>query len=1205
MITAIVSTISDIVINVLSSVIYDKGKNLLESQHAEQIKVRIRKWTEGFFSKHMEMVFESSQFNNYVKYQKPFDKIRDYVFETDNSVIIEQEFLKGITTDCKRHIIEADGKCSTFEESTICDLFSGVLTLYKNILSEKTSDGEKLILYHNRQNSAKIDVEFNKLTSKIEDLASQIKQGDKITDPEIIEKAYKHFSDAIWAGKIVDVHALLPMLSGKNDDLENAIKIKLAILSDYNMFITDPLVLCHSICNPVLKDDVFRLLILNNFATPDRLSPYVESISNPTLKVIATSIVTEHIDEIITIESKIQNNITCFSYKFADGMETESWLIRRLCALKITSFPICNLSKTISTLVVQPNFVDQLYIWEYYLNETVSFDIGEKRSKSKEFLDYVVRVKKSVDNYINAQFDLQRRFYLVLTRAMLLAEDADIKDTLANIPDKIAKLPEFEALRLDRKIDEGNVDSNDIVGFVLQTKQYWLLVHYCESLDNSQAALDIINQTSWLIGQSPEIFDYTVTATCHAKSKKDAINLLKEYEKTYSDYPEFWVKAYGLAETDTDRQWATNSIVLKMQNGGFIYGSIRAKARLSSILIKEKCFTEAIDILTTIEQMDSRNLNITRKKIEAYVNSGRQIDALTEINKHYGELKNDTQILDLLLTISLTNERPIDKEILSQAKIFSNSRILMLAAEAEYIKKNTNEAKKLAMRSMLISKLDTEELFDTAIKYFLEDDSSDNKAPNRITENTFFVAENQQDHTCLTFCIYKEEILPKTEYQWKDAQHIYINDAVNMNFMRLLVGDTVNIKGAMYKIIKIAPIEAFYVNVCMNSMIQRNKALTISGNSVEEMLQGIVAAYNQHPNWNKQDWNQRYSDFSKSAFPIYMIKSQTNLEYGQLMRTIMDDPSVIVREYVFPIRDYKSREYIITYTALVELYKLGINPAEFYSNIVIPSSVVSEAKREADVIYQHNNRDLVASMDVREDKVRIIESTENAKRENAHQAIDFMKYVSVFTSVVNTQDVVITELHNQNITRIIGICDYDSVILANTRKSVLVTGEMMVAGFTKIDATKADVAGISDFLCLIGIPVMKLFSAIRQMFKYRFYAAITPTVIAYISKAYDTGDEIKKTAIEKEWNNILKIPESLADENYFSKFKIECLEIIPLLKESNIDLSNPILRAFNLATFYYNDYRLEYHKENGKLCCMVVKIDKEKTDINSSEKNEN
>lgn len=605
--------------------------------------------------------------------------------------------------------------------------------------------------------------------------------------------------------------------------------------------------------------------------------------------------------------------------------------------------------------------------------------------------------------------------------------------------------------------------------------------------------------------------------------------------------------------------------------------------------------------------MAADNLDITYRKIEAYMNSGHQIEALSEINKHYDDLKNDVRILDLLLSISLNYKRPVEDKILAHAKEFNNVRVLMLAAEMEYVKGNFYEAKKLAMQSMLISTVDNEELFDVASKYFLGGDSEDNSPPSRVKENTFFFAENQQDQTRLTFCIYKEKIVPKVEYRWKDAWHIHIDDAINMSYMRLTIGDMIDFKGSLYKVVRIGSIEAFYFHVCLESMLRRNRAWAITGKNAEEMLQGIIEAYKQHPGWNNKDWEQAYMDFSQSPLTVFALKSFVNLEYGQLMRIIMDDSSVIVREYILPAKKYDGREYVVTYTALVEMYKLGIDPKEFCrDSIMVPCSAVVEAEREADAIYKSNNRDIVASLTVQDEKVQFFESGEDVKRENIRQAIGLKKFISGFSIMENQHDIIIQELQSKDIMEIIGISDYDALALAHTRGAVLITGEMLVAGLTKLEAAKADVAGVADFLCLLGMPIMRLFDIIKQMLQYRFYAAITPTVTLYIRDQYDIANEAEREKITEAWNDILQIVKNLEDESYRERFKEACLETMRLLGEDGVDLGHPILQAFCWASFYYNDLRIKYYIENGTLYYNVVQIDREREtlDIELSKENE-
>ena len=162
-----------------------------------------------------------------------------------------------------------------------------------------------------------------------------------------------------------------------------------------------------------------------------------------------------------------------------------------------------------------------------------------------------------------------------------------------------------------------------------------------------------------------------------------------------------------------------------------------------------------------------------------------------------------------------------------------------------------------------------------------------------------------------TFCIYREHILPHTNYQWKDAQHIDMDTAVSLGFMRLSIGDTVEIQGNPYTIIEVGPLAGFYFRVCTDSLERQKLMWQISADEPEEMLQGIVKLFQENTQWNQQDWIQNYSNLSQIACSIYLFKSGSSLEYGQLMRLIVEDPSVVVREYVLPVREDRGREFEI------------------------------------------------------------------------------------------------------------------------------------------------------------------------------------------------------------------------------------------------------------------------------------------------------
>ena len=484
-------------------------------------------------------------------------------------------------------------------------------------------------------------------------------------------------------------------------------------------------------------------------------------------------------------------------------------------------------------------------------------------------------------------------------------------------------------------------------------------------------------------------------------------------------------------------------------------------------------------------------------KIEALLFLERHIEALDEMNKHPSVLTDNIRILDSFLCISLNNNRPIPEDIVSHAKKSNDARILLLVAEVERNHKNTEMAKIFAMKSLLNITKNREDLFDGALKFFLDDEENSQKQITRIDANMTVVLENVNDGSREMICIYRDRILPYSGYKWQDAFHIYIDDELGQNFFRLSIEETVEYNNTVYKVIDISPIEAFYFKICMNNMVKSGTAFSISTENENDIIQGIINLFHDHPEFSgKHVMFDYYTNFSHIPPTIYSLKHGINMEYAQLTRSIIEDPSVIVREFILPFNDCNGQEFVLTYTALAAIHLLGVSTEECkMCNIVISDSVLFEAKKEAKAIYDTYNKELVMSMKVDSDNLFVSKSDENNKRVTINAANSFMNFVSGFIGVENKNDMQLPQLNNKNMIDLLGICDYDSLIIAHQRKSVLVTGEMLPAEITLLNEIKADVVGIADFLCLLKLPAIRLISIIGKMIDYRFNAVITPTVI--------------------------------------------------------------------------------------------------------------
>lgn len=490
---------------------------------------------------------------------------------------------------------------------------------------------------------------------------------------------------------------------------------------------------------PVLRDDVFRLLILENSTQPEKLAPFVGAITDSTLKKIIEALAANHMEQVIIRSETEEQGVTRRTCGIADGLESESWLTCRLCIQAILEAPAIGATKAVLALVGQANFIDQLHIWTLALNEAILCSTG-KAGPTTVFQNIADEMSAREDCYAKVRIDLKTRFYQDFLRAMDLAKDDRLPAALSTVPKQITSLPEIETFRLMQAIRNGSVDQDAIIRFVLRTEQGGLLAFYCDSLNDCHRALEIIHQVEYLIGRCFEVFDFAVYATCQTEGRGVALSFLKDYETQYATLPEFWVRAYQMSELDTDRQWVADAVIRGIREKTFQYRFFFVQKQMAEILIRENRKIEALDLLYSIEESGLGDIDTARMKLDIYMHTDRYLDALGTIETYYNELKDDEQIIDTFLAISLQYKRPIADEVLTHAKKFKNARILMLAATVEQLRQNFDEAEKLAMQSLLIARPDDDELLGHAFRIIINNSAGEGTPPSRVAENTYFSA---------------------------------------------------------------------------------------------------------------------------------------------------------------------------------------------------------------------------------------------------------------------------------------------------------------------------------------------------------------------------------------------------------------------------------------------------------------------------------
>lgn len=120
---AIGNTLSTIVINVLSSCVYEGKQKAVDTVKLNKLKIEIDEWIEDYCRENDGSILTSSAFQNYVCYQNPILKIYNYVSELDIQKPLENIFIGNLINDCKESVVSSGRTFSVEDNSTVSNFF--------------------------------------------------------------------------------------------------------------------------------------------------------------------------------------------------------------------------------------------------------------------------------------------------------------------------------------------------------------------------------------------------------------------------------------------------------------------------------------------------------------------------------------------------------------------------------------------------------------------------------------------------------------------------------------------------------------------------------------------------------------------------------------------------------------------------------------------------------------------------------------------------------------------------------------------------------------------------------------------------------------------------------------------------------------------------------------------------------------------------
>ena len=331
------------------------------------------------------------------------------------------------------------------------------------------------------------------------------------------------------------------------------------------------------------------------------------------------------------------------------------------------------------------------------------------------------------------------------------------------------------------------------------------------------------------------------------------------------------------------------------------------------------------------------------------------------------------------------------------------------------------------------------------------------------------------------------------------------------------------------------------------------------------------------------DWLEYYKDFNQMPTTFYSLYQHTKLTYEQFVLAMFKEKSVVIRNMLKENKEKEDNGYVLTFSAMILLYKLGVPFKTLNENgVVIPASIVQFSKDEAKTIVDTNARDMVASMGVYQGKLFMNETSEDEKQYWMEESVKIKDYAEKLISLNNYEDVNFEELSNHNLRDLFGICDYDAMSISKKQKKEIISCEATLIIISQAKDLGIQAIDILNFLINIKEPVKNIIRYMKQMLELRLMVIISKRAVDYIAEYFLTVGEKEQEEILMEWNEFLASVESVGKE-YKSIFAQISTDILRNKFSESEPYDSEVWKLFAQYIFHYNGFFFKCcFNENGE-----------------------
>lgn len=1167
----LISTITSIIINLISSDVDAKKIKFIERLHIRAFRKGMNKWVKEYVNKNDGTALTTSAFAQYFIYQKPVEKILNYVYE-QGSAVSEKDFVAQLVEDCKRCIVSKGYQYVAMDDFVLKHFFKAILHKIKELLYGKLSNDTRILLYSHKQLEAnlgqKIEEENDVLFNRIKELLPKDK---KITDQQLVCDIYDIINAKLWSGCINEVRSLLPIIEGRNADLELGIQCSLNIMSNEDILSVNPWSDVRKIGIANIRDDVLRKLLLFSLDKKHNLSLIKGQASSEELNNLIFDLIEQ--ERSAVLEKKLKENGVVDTYEFTvtDRYPSEMWLIKRLCSLYLYNEPILIADEMEKLLGEDANFIDKILINTKKINELLSKGTDITADDLATSILHELRSRK--ENVLYMCHKVQKEYFVTVLRATIICSTTEADAFVSELPEWLKDDEDIQGLFLFLKIEKNEATEAEIIERCKSTGQYWLLNNYLLRQENKGIAiLEVLGRNLWLIDKDFNLFILYAQAVRIEKGNTECTELLLGYKDKYKNYIEYWIEMIIMSTEDS----VVDEFLEVRSSKESMSILTNSDEKACELLIGCQRYKDAMKIISRIEALGKANEKVLQMKATALMYQGYRLEALSILNTLFEEYPKEERVIDAIIGLSIENRRSISDEVLKAAISIDSSRMLMLSAVVCEENGQHEEAINLIMRALLKSQEQDINTYQNYLVIHMGDKNQSGPEVKKVDVCTSVILEDKRNKDKIVYCIYKKNVLPEEAWSWEGATHISEDRAIQMGLIRKEVGMDIILGDITYVVKEILTLDCYYFRTCMNKIVGAGIAKQIllpagdDEQSRKEMAEVLKA--NIPDDGDAFKWLEHYQDMHNMTVTLFSLYKFVNVNYLQFVLVLLEDKSVIFRE-ILNCNEVSGERYMLSFSAMVALYKLGF-PIEQYKhkNIYITDSTQREILSEAEDIIARYKKDCVATMGKANGEVFFQESVEEEKQKWMGEAAGIRQYCQQIDTMNNEKDIKVEEFKDFDWKDFLGVCDYDAVAISMNTDVVLVSAEVPIMAISQIKECSVSSVGIVDFLCDMGLTAPMLINYIRKMIDCRFNIIVTDKLIKTLTALYENMTDVERDEFLLQWSECLRSVNELEDR-YKENFVSLITDIFKKYHDES-RMGNPIWRCFALYVMRYNNIKL-------------------------------